>query len=209
MNTPMYKQLLAALFILALPNLSVLAEETEEAETIYKIELIAFKQDTAPSSEIWPLDPEIPDASKARATLVGKFEEAGSELISEEELEMGPLAHTLERRGLTPLLHIGWEQPMQKWKSEDWRWIETNELMGLLRVTKGRFLHIDLDLLYFDPVDSQSYSIKSSRKMRSEELHHIDHPIVGVLVEIKEKEQPEEDLEEEPESPAQESEQTQ
>lgn len=87
-----------------------------------------------------------------------------------------------------------------------------SSISGEIKIILGRYLHIYTDLIYkrpntsfsqsLTPVQSdqlKEYSIKSHRRMRSKELHYIDHPLVGILVmalpvekeEVKVQEQPE------------------
>ena len=178
---PMKQYLLIAILFLTLPNLALFAESGAGSENLYRIELIAFGQN-AVTSESWPEDPGVPDPIRASSTLIDAVGDSSNELVSKDQLALGPVAYTLRKNGMSPLLHIGWMQQVKRWKADDWRWIETRDLRGLVRVTKGRFLHIDVDLLYVDPVDGQPYRIVASRKMRSNELHHLDHPRVGLLV---------------------------
>ena len=78
-----------------------------------------------------------------------------------------------------------------------------NELDGTVRVVLGRYLHVFTDLVYRRPVDRNTntesvisdkpghdrvlvdFPLKIHRKMRSKELHYIDHPLFGILVEIR------------------------
>ena len=70
-----------------------------------------------------------------------------------------------------------------------------SSLQGTLKLVLGRYLHIHTDLLYkrFNNSDMQMVSatdgkifsefrIQSQRRMRSKELHYIDHPLLGMLV---------------------------
>ena len=61
---------------------------------------------------------------------------------------------------------------------------------GTLRVHRARYLHVQADLLYYRPVDGGGGAPmpaeddpNESRRMRSRELHYLDHPLFGVLVE--------------------------
>tara|TARA_R110002049_G_scaffold13509_2_gene58622 strand:- start:255010 stop:255702 length:693 start_codon:yes stop_codon:yes gene_type:complete len=71
------------------------------------------------------------------------------------------------------------------------------ELDGTINIVITRYIHLYSDLVYRLPrtipggvgdalnrgqalVD---YSVKSHRRMRSRELHYIDHPLVGILIE--------------------------
>lgn len=70
-----------------------------------------------------------------------------------------------------------------------------SSLQGTLKLILGRYLHLHTDLLYKRPKQSDDstsatlhgrsyneFEIKSQRKMRSNELHYIDHPLIGILV---------------------------
>ena len=71
----------------------------------------------------------------------------------------------------------------------------TSNVTGSIKLILGRYLHIHTDLLYmrlrrnYELNTPASYSsmfdefeIKSQRRMRSNELHYIDHPLLGMLV---------------------------
>jgi hypothetical protein len=72
-----------------------------------------------------------------------------------------------------------------------------NELDGTVKVVLGRFLHVYTDLAYRKAFNISSsdalgrnrvladFPIKTHRKMRSSTLHYIDHPYLGILVEIR------------------------
>ena len=75
-----------------------------------------------------------------------------------------------------------------------------NEMDGSVRLVLGRYLHIYTDLVYRKPViveqldeETQEVSeqqilfdipVESHRKMRSRELHYLDHPLLGILIEV-------------------------
>lgn len=75
-----------------------------------------------------------------------------------------------------------------------------NELDGTVTVVLGRYLHVYTDLAYRRPFNLRAdttanalgrdrvladFKLKTHRKMRSKELHYIDHPLLGILVEIR------------------------
>ena len=74
---------------------------------------------------------------------------------------------------------------------------QVRELDGTIHVAITRYIHLYSDLVYrlprSNPTDLQDvldremvlvdYSVNSHRRMKSRELHYIDHPIVGILVE--------------------------
>lgn len=73
-----------------------------------------------------------------------------------------------------------------------------NTIHGSIRIELGRYLHIYTDMVYQQPRANvmpvipgeepqlyQNYPIKFHRRMRSKELHYLDHPMVGILVMAK------------------------
>ena len=73
-----------------------------------------------------------------------------------------------------------------------------NTLTGRFKLVLARYLHLYTDLQYHRdsvaPVTDEQqdntgirhdvYPLKNHRRMRSKELHYIDHPLVGMLVQI-------------------------
>ena len=74
---------------------------------------------------------------------------------------------------------------------------EVRELDGTINIVIGRYIHLYTDLVYRLPRSNPTelrdalereqilvdYAVKSHRRMRSRELHYVDHPLVGVLIE--------------------------
>ncbi len=66
------------------------------------------------------------------------------------------------------------------------------DLTGYVRVTIGRYLHFEADLWttlekkdkIASPQDNQFIALRESRRMRSNELHYLDHPALGVITKI-------------------------
>ncbi len=72
---------------------------------------------------------------------------------------------------------------------------DSNRIHGTIKIVLARYLHIYTDLTYQQPLtnptpvwdgtDAQLYEefpVNFHRRMRSKELHYIDHPLVGILV---------------------------
>lgn len=70
-----------------------------------------------------------------------------------------------------------------------------SQIKGSLKLILGRYLHMHVDLLYKRPDTSykqasptlnskvfNEFKISAQRRMRSNELHYIDHALVGILV---------------------------
>lgn len=178
-ESPMKKILL----LLLLVSFCAQAEENAPAaKGSHVIEIILFHQEGQAGQGV--ATAIGPDASLAKAVLISPSEQS-PDLLPDNSLQLSPIAYTLGKNGLDPMLHIAWWQSMRGWKSPDWRWIETDQIHGLVRVTRGKFLHLDTDLVYTDRATGRSWPIKLERKMRSNELHYVDHPLVGMLIHVR------------------------
>ncbi len=109
----------------------------------------------------------------------------------------------LEKSGQFRILyHAAWQQPvsppdaahpvrLSNGKDFSEAAPETPALDGSLRLSREKFLQIDLNLLYHypapapdadrEPSGSDGLLLQVSRKLRSGELHYLDHPLIGVL----------------------------
>ena len=71
---------------------------------------------------------------------------------------------------------------------------DVNNIHGSIKIVLGRYLHIYTDMIYQQPRKDtapilygqsqqyKEYPINFHRRMRSKELHYLDHPLVGILV---------------------------
>jgi hypothetical protein len=83
------------------------------------------------------------------------------------------------------------------------------QLEGTITLSRGRFLHLALDLLYRQPPKAavlpkpdpdieiptppllgKHFRLTESRRIRIRELHYFDHPHVGVLVQVRQSDAP-------------------
>ncbi len=60
----------------------------------------------------------------------------------------------------------------------------TYQLFGGVKVWVGRFLHFETRLAYTPANGRVSYKFESERRMRSRQMHYIDHSRVGILIKI-------------------------
>jgi hypothetical protein len=112
---------------------------------------------------------------------------AGDRLDRQPEVArvLDAAAVTLRRRGMTVHEHLAWRMSPSTRANDTWYWIGDGRLEGLVQVSRGRFLHLDVDLL-LRPVDgSGPFRVRLNRRMRSGELHYLDHPRVGILVQAE------------------------
>jgi len=125
-------------------------------------------------------------------------------LLKPEELQLNAAYGTVSRlAAYQPLLHGGWEQeglPEDQAHPFDVSYLGAYNPRGSIQLHLSRFLHLTLNL-EFQPAGTASagsfvtspfglnevvvptrYSLVDQRRLRSGELHYIDHPLFGVLV---------------------------
>jgi hypothetical protein len=210
--------ILAPLTLLAAEPIKSAVNDVEPPSE-YDVELLVFLRDTIPGGEYWPASEELPSPAQAIATVRGEtppefppeLRSTGDTVQAHSRLGKGPAtrirplgidsyqltaqAEALRRNGMPPLVHAVWRQVVGNRDNQDWLWLENGPLYGLVRISLGRYLHIDTDLALSiaDAEDGsqQTVRVRDHRRMRSGELHHIDHPGFGILVQINRYEAPE------------------
>ena len=146
----------------------------------YSLELIIFANPGggAREAETWRADPGLPDVASAQP--------AGIEVRP-----LGPNAYRMSgiwqalrgSPGYRPIRHVAW---LQRGTSRSRAPVvllgdgPESDVYGTVRLSRGRFLHVDLDLILQDA--DGPVRMKMSRRMRSNEIHYLDHPLFGVMV---------------------------
>jgi len=169
---------LALSLLLLIPPITSAVDERD----VYTFEIIVFERPDGGHAEFWPAEPDEPERSGARARL---------DTLPAATRTLDAAAYTLKKKGLVVHQHLAWRQAPAARNSDTWYWVGSSRLQGLLRLSRGRYLHLDTDLLLRDAASSQTYRIRLHRRMRSGELHYVDHPKLGILVQAERYEAPE------------------
>lgn len=197
-------------FLLTLLTLAALTASTQQAAAQsrwYKVEIIVFDEPGAPAyaEESWPDNPGQPDLSGAvelgggdgLGSVDGDSRPGAFRLVGSSGFSLRGVYTRLDRSGqFRPLGHMAWHQPGYSRRNARpahvvvySSGIDSSGRRGLVPIvdgtvslSRGRFLHTEVDLLY--QPDGEAYRLKVSRKMRSNELHYIDHPLFGVLIRV-------------------------
>jgi hypothetical protein len=100
-----------------------------------------------------------------------------------------------------PLLHVSWIQPARS--NQVNRGVHlgvtgnngTDVLNGILKIQRGHYLHLLMDMEYMPGEVSRThedqfsepaiYRIKEKRRFRLNEVHYLDHPKFGIIVTVK------------------------
>lgn len=176
-----------AIKVLLLPLLALLFSTASQAEETrwYDVEVLLFVQQSQDyrNSEQWPVDYTEPPLEGSR-----ELRSSGSfRRLSQAELKRRGDAGRIKRASdLRLLAHFGWRQPgLPRERAVP---IRINDMVpglsGTLTLILSRYLHIETDLLYREGPD-RAYPMQQSRRMRSDELHYLDHPVIGMAIEVR------------------------
>ena len=186
------------------------------SERWFTVEIIVFDdlQDENLHAEHWPAEPGKPSlqgALELTRSQGGEPEKAARafRLLDRSELSLNAVRNSLRRSArYRPFLHTGWRLPGLSHRAarpahvsprlgDDGAAVpgsvsgERPAVQGTVKVSRARYLQVDVDLLYRRPESGEDtapngvpnrFRLMSKRRMRSRELHYIDHPLFGVLV---------------------------
>lgn len=139
----------------------------------YRFEMVIFERPNAVSDDAGNDFPEPPDLTQSVGSLSG---------LGIGGRRLGGVAYTLKQKGVIVHEHLAWVQTPRGRSSKAWYRVGNGRLNGLVRVTRGRFLHVDADLFLRDTNTAQPVRAKLYRRMRSDELHYVDHPKLGIII---------------------------
>ena len=173
--------------------------------TEYDFELIIFEDTSGryANSEQWQY--ELPEAETASAgnQPTNKATNADINISQIKGIGLSKYAQKLKsNKRYNVLVHKAWRQtgladddaiaiPIDSRKTSS----DGNNIHGSIKIVLGRYLHIYTDMIYQQPRKDNApewqdpalqqymeYPINFHRRMRSKELHYLDHPLVGILV---------------------------
>ena len=198
--------------LLSLLGLCLGASQIAAAAKEYDFELIIFEDRSGrySSSEQWQHELTDPGAAKAPAGRASN-NPAESKIREIKGIGLAKYAKKLRsNKRYNVLVHKAWRQPGLSRKdaiaiSVDSRppagtanaakTQNSNSIHGTIKIVLARYLHIYTDLIYQQPLTNptptwdnteaqlyKEFPVNFHRRMRSKELHYIDHPLVGILV---------------------------
>ncbi|MCP3869964.1 MAG: hypothetical protein GY703_18095 [Gammaproteobacteria bacterium] len=189
MNRTVIKAVVGTLTLLMLYPLCSAGANTRQ----YNVEMIIFERANSGSgsTEYWSDDPGAPDLAGARTP-------ESFTVLPISSRRMGPEQYSLQRmgQGVKPLLHTAWRQTIYGESRTTPVHIRSTSkgsdgsprMEGTVSISVNRFLHVRFDLLLresqFSGGGNQTYRFKSHRRMRSGEIHYLDHPKLGALIRI-------------------------
>jgi len=192
-----FRTALAVLLAVATSLVPAAAQQTATSLPMYDVELVIFRHLSEPATqEAWELESSIgqrfaiPEDDASPFESSAPIDAAGTQTfpaLTPSKYKLSAIAAALKRsRNYQPIAHIGWTQPGFSRNAAPFLPLETfipidRGLTGRVALSRGRYLHLTLDLAYVPPDGSGRFVMRQSRRMRSTELHYIDHPKFGVI----------------------------
>ncbi len=194
----MYVTRIALILALSLGlSLQTSAVSTTKPPDRYEVEVLVFQNylDYLEGQELWTqdtVDKKLPGVDQAR--------DSGAQ--PDPNSDLSKAAEALEAGGdYLILTHKRWEQEAEPRSTAKWMRVGNpnsfeSDLIGTMRFYQGRYLHVELELLFRDRsvamVSStegvvalpQVYRISEQRRIRSLEVNYFDHPKFGALVQV-------------------------
>lgn len=163
-------------------------------------------------AEHWPAtpgEPSLQDAVELTHDSGSEGADRTFRLVSRSDLSLDAVWSRLRRSArYRPFLHVAWRLPGLPRSAASPAHVsaglgdgsadaadhvggERPSVYGTVTVSLARYLQVDVDLLYSRPASGADaalntiptrFRLVSERRMRSRELHYIDHPLFGVLI---------------------------
>lgn len=182
--------------------LSSVAAHAEDAW--YSVEIIVFAhaKESYRASESWKQDLVQPQFTGAKIlTPAGSAGSKAFQAVDPSRYRLQWEWSRLQSSGeYRPLLHTAWLQPGLPREQAVGVILESGPaseslggarpLSGVVKVGLSRYLHLDVNLLYRKGIAGSAadgtprfdtFQLSESRRMRSKEVHYLDHPMFGVI----------------------------
>jgi len=187
-------------FFRALALLAALTPATALAER-YRVDLILFADRSMPAGES-TLPLTLPDAGRTLEPWeVVPLRSAGIEILDDELFGLTESWNRLRNsKNHQPLIRVAWIQkdpPAERGVALRLRHgspmvgitatgsSEVYPVDGWVALLAGRFLHLDASFVYTQTLENgelRSFRLRERRRLKRDELNHLDSPRLGVLV---------------------------
>jgi hypothetical protein len=167
----------------------------QDGANLYDVELVIFRVNSPTGTpEQWTTEEGLAndttpdnDADESSAAAAPRTtRQASVTPLAPEQFKLSAVEDTLRRsREYQPVAHIGWTQPGYSLNAAPGvalaDLLPASAISGRVALSRGHYLHLNLDLVYQSPSSGQHYVMRQSRRMRSNEKHYFDHPYFGVI----------------------------
>lgn len=184
--------------LLLLAGLSPASAET------YRVDLIVFLDKSA-SSEQSRAASALDTSHWLDLKNAGALKIAGIEILPDEQFGLTDAWQRLKTaKRYQPLIKLAWLQkdpPSERGSTLQLKWGETFGVSGSdglgaslqrpvdggVALLLGNYLSLDIDLAYTEKTgagDARVYRLREKRRMKRDDLHHLDSPKLGVLAKV-------------------------
>ncbi len=90
-----------------------------------------------------------------------------------------------QSRSYRPLLHTAWIQTARPNRINEAYHVGNAQspVEGIVRLQRGQYLHVIVDMEYRAP-DGTYHRLREKRRVKFNEIHYLDHPAFGVLIQV-------------------------
>ncbi|MBS0289454.1 MAG: hypothetical protein JSS07_05410 [Proteobacteria bacterium] len=181
---------LKMLIILLLSSNYALAQTQKH----YHVEILIFESKEKEDLQAWPIDPGKPSLNNTISLVQDPEADFGQ--LSDNSLVLNNAKKRIQKN-YHLVLHKGWRQTITdkehapkihlfggKALSDNNGAAGMHEVDGIVRLSLGRNIYIDTDLLLSKSTlnKMQSFRLIESSKIKPDEITYIDHPLYGIIV---------------------------
>ncbi len=167
----------------------------------YRVDLIVFL-DTYASNEAGVAPEVLPASAAIDPQDVATLAASGIRILPDADFALQEQWSRLRNaRRFDPLLRLAWTQtdppsengpriavrygqPMTLEDPQNFSSTQIFPVEGSVSLLLSRYLHLDADLRYTAGSGYTQHSLQERRRMRRDELHHLDSPKLGVLARV-------------------------
>lgn len=183
----MIRTLFTLLFALFALTAAAQDQDQERPDRWYDVEVLIFELRGTTSAEELPDNPAKIDTSGAIELVSGA---TGSQpipyqILSPEGYRLRSAFSKLSASGkYQPVLHTAWRQSVPPREKADRIHLIGKGVDGVVTIGISRYLHVTSDLLVPRTAASETtkFRLQGQLRMRSGEVHYIDHPLGGMLI---------------------------
>lgn len=148
----------------------------------YRVEMIIFEMQ---DKNGLTAQNNLGTPSFANAISLNTEPNADFSLLTDKQLSLHDAKQRIQKR-YPLIMHKGWRQLItdkeHAQKVHVTSNINNNEVDGIVRLSMGRNLNVDTDLLFRKTGSDNTFRLKETSRLRADEITYIDHPNYGVLV---------------------------
>lgn len=184
----MKRILSALLFAFVTVTAAAQEQDQERPDRWYDVEVLVFEQRGAGSSEEQPELPGRINSDGAvelvKAAAAANGQPVPYQILPPESYRLRSAFNKLSNSGkYQPLFHTAWRQSVPPRERADRVHLSGKGVDGVISVGISRYLHVTADLLAQKSGDAGSkFHLEGALRMRSGEVHYIDHPLGGMLM---------------------------